>query len=93
MLSKKQLEDTCLVFTGHKACRYLVYDQQTGKSLCCKKVAGLKEGIDKRIDAYIEKAKKNNQDLAMLGRPIGDNCQGYLYLKNTQQGYDIPGSV
>jgi hypothetical protein len=93
MLSKKHLEDRCLVWGGHKTCRYLVYDQQTGKNLCCKQVQGLKDEIDKRIEDYTTKAKKNNQDLSMLGRPVGDNCDGYLYLKNTLQGYDVPGSA
>jgi hypothetical protein len=93
MLTKKQVEDICLLYSGHKSCRYAIYDQSTGKHLCCKKVQVLKEEIDKRIDEFTSKAKKNGQDLVLLGRPIGDNCPGYLYLKNTQQGYDVPGSV
>ena len=93
MLSKKQSEDICLAFVGHKTCRYSVWDQQTGNHLCCKKVQGLKEAIDDRVERYSLKAKKNGQDLATLGRPVGDNCPGYLYLKNMLQGYDVPGSV
>ena len=95
MLSQKQVDDICLAYGGHKMCRYLVYDQQTGKHLCVKKVDQLRDEIDKRVEKHIEKAKANGQDLVMLGRTIGDgnSCKGYLYLKNKVQGYDIPGSV
>lgn len=93
MLTKKHSEDVCLVYVGHKTCRYMIYDQQTGKHMCSKKVQGLKDEIDQRIEEYVDRAKKNSQDLALMGRPIGDNCPGYLYLKNTLQGYDVPGSA
>lgn len=93
MLSQNQVDDRCLAYGGHKMCRYLVYDQKTGKHLCIKKVDQLREEIDRRVEKHIEKAKATGQDLVMLGRAIGDNCQGYLYLKNVVQGYDIPGSV
>lgn len=92
MLSKAHAENVCLVYFGHKTCRYMLYDQQTGKHLCSKQVQGLKEEIDDRVEAYMDKLKKNGQDIALMGRPVGDNCQGYLYLKNTLQGYDVPGS-
>jgi hypothetical protein len=93
MLSKKQVEDMCLLYAGHKSCRYLIYDQETGKHLCCKKVQGLKNDIDNRIEMYLERVKKEGQDIAMLGRPLGDNCPGYLYLKSCLQGHDVPGSA
>lgn len=93
MLSKNQVEKVCLAYSGHKACRYLLYDRQTGEHLCVKKVEVFKEDIDKRVDKHIERAKTNNQNLITLGRGIGDNCDGYLYLKNKQQGYDVPGSA
>jgi hypothetical protein len=93
MLSKKHVEDRCLAYSGHKACRYLLYDRITGTYLCVKKVDAFKEDIDKRVEKHIERAKANNQDLITLGRGIADNCDGYLYLKNKQQGYDVPGSV
>lgn len=92
MLSKNQVENVCLAYSGHKACRYLVYDRQSGIHLCIKKVEALKDEIDVRVDKHIEKAKSNQTDLIKLGRGIGDNCKGYLYLKNKAQGYDIPGS-
>lgn len=93
MLSKNHVAKRCLLYNGHKTCRYLVIDQITGDYLCVKKVPGLKDEIDDRVAVFEEKAKDNGQDVTNLGRPIGDNCQGYLYLKNTQQGFDIPGSV
>jgi hypothetical protein len=71
----------------------MIYDQNTGKHMCCKLVPGLKDEIDTRIDEYIARAKKNGQDIANMGRPVGDNCPGYLYLKNAPQGCDIPGSA
>lgn len=93
MLSKAHVENICLAYAGHKTCRYLIYDQQTGKHLCCKKVPGLAEDVDKRIEVFLDKTNKDGQDLVMLGRPVGNNCQGYLYLKNAPQGFDIPGSA
>lgn len=89
-LSQKQIEDVCLVYGGHKSCRYLIYDQESGKYLCSKLVTKLKEDVDTRIDEYLAKLKKNGQDPALMGRAIGDNCSGYIFLKYKKQGYDQP---
>lgn len=89
-LTKKQTEDVCLVYGGHKACRYLIYDLESGKHLCSKLATKLKEDIDTRIDEYLANLKKNGQDPALMGRAIGDNCSGYIFLKYKQQGYDQP---
>jgi hypothetical protein len=89
-LSQKQIEDVCLVYSGHKACRYLIMDQQSGKYMCGKLVATLKNDVDTRIDEYLDKLSQNGQDPAMMGRAIGDNCQGYIFLGYKKQGYDQP---
>jgi hypothetical protein len=88
-LSTKQTQDICLVYGGHKACRYLVFDQESSKYLCSKLVKTLKDQLDERIDEYLSKMKKNGQDPATMGRAIGDNCQGYIFLKYKKQGYDV----
>lgn len=88
-LSQKQVQDICLNYAGAKTCRFLVYDQTSGKHLCCKLVQKLREEVDERIDQYLDKMKQNGQDPALMGRAIGDNCQGYLYLKHKKQGFDV----
>ena len=88
-LSKKQLEDVCMYYGGHKACRYLVSDPSTGKHMCGKLVKKLKEDIDARTAEFLKKMKANNQDPQLMGRPLGDNCQGYIFLKYKKQGYDV----
>lgn len=93
MLSDKHLNNICLSGYGYKTCRYLIHDMKAGKHLCCKKVPALRDEIGPRVDEYLSRAKKNGQDIALAGRPTGDNCQGYLFLKNTLQGYDIIGSA
>jgi hypothetical protein len=88
-LTQKHIEDVCLVYGGHKSCRYLIYDQESGKYMCSKLVKQLKEDVDTRIDEYLAKLKKNGQDPSVMGRAIGDNCQGYIFLKYKKQGYDV----
>lgn len=88
-LTNKHVQDICLQYGGHKQCRYLIYDQTSGKHMCCKLVKALKDDVDKRIDEFLKKAKQNGQDPAMMGRGIGDNCQGYIFLKYKKQGYDV----
>jgi hypothetical protein len=87
-LSQKHVEDICLLYGGHKQCRYVIQDQQTGKHMCGKLIKQFKEDVDKRIEEYAKKAKQNGQDLAAMGRAVGDNCQGYIFLKYKKQGYD-----
>lgn len=93
MLSQNQVNNICLPYNGYKCCRYLVEDDNTGDFLCCKKIQNLKDDIDERVDKHIASAARNNYSLEVLGKPVGDNCSGYLYLKSVLQGYDIPGSV
>lgn len=78
MLSKKHLKDICLYETSEPSkCRYLTYDADSDSFLCLKHT-----GYAKLVDETLA-----NHDLRG-DEPLGDNCQGYLYLKNIEQGYD-----
>ena len=92
-LTNKHAQDICLSWNGSKGCRYLTteYSNITGgfKHLCLKLVVAEKDRIDKEVEEYLKQAKKNGQDPSVMGRPIQDNCKGYIYLKYLKQGYDL----
>jgi hypothetical protein len=90
-LSQKQTEDICMIYGGHKQCRYLITDDQNNKHMCGKLIKKVRESIDDRVDEFLKKAKANGQDPATIGRACGDNCQGYIFLKYKKQGYDQKG--
>ncbi len=90
MLSLKQLNDVCLIYQGAQECRYLAHDDQNPQNcICLKKVTAKKDIIDKQVDKFIEKAKANGQDPYQMNRGLGNNCKGYVPLKNAKQGYDV----
>jgi hypothetical protein len=55
-----------------------------------KKVAAKKDAIDKQVDKFIDKARRNGQDPYAMNRPLGNNCKGYPALTTKKQGYDVP---
>jgi hypothetical protein len=93
-LTDKHVVDICCHFSGSKACRYLSTEYSAAgtygyKYLCLKLVPAEKARIDKEIDDFIKQTRKNGQDPRQLGRPLGDNCKGYIYLKYKKQGYNL----
>lgn len=90
MLSLKQLQDVCLSLQGSNECRYLASDGTTNNYVCLKKVAAKKDAIDKQVDKFIDKARRNGQDPYAMNRPLGNNCKGYPALTTKKQGYDVP---
>lgn len=86
-LSKKQIENVCLIYNGSKQCRYLDIDEPNKCN--CLKLTCHKSDMDKRIRKYKEDLKKNGQDPSLMNTPIGDNCKGYPYLPTLKQGYDV----
>jgi hypothetical protein len=89
MLSKKHLENYCLPQAGHKRCRYLAEDEENfGKCYCIKKTKH-KIKIDAKLEALLKSYKAKNIDPAMQGRPLGDNCKGFIILEHKEQGYDV----
>lgn len=93
MLSQKQLKDVCLLGAGCDECRYIdgeSDDDDTGKfRYVCKKQSIERKPIDEEIKEYTEECLKNNKDPKQAGYPLGDNCKGFLPLKDLLQGYDI----
>jgi predicted aconitase len=67
-LTTKQVTDVCMVSSGHKACRYLVLDQDSGKYLCCKLMKLVKTEVDDKIDVYLAKLANHGQDPSMMHR-------------------------
>lgn len=91
-LSKKQLQDICLLFDGtYKKCRYLAQDDvDWSKYYCLKKQPSKKAEIDVETDDFIRETRKKNKDPLKENVPMGDNCAGYPILKFVDQGYDKP---
>jgi hypothetical protein len=89
MLSQKQLQDICLMFSGNcRQCRYLREDPMAWQWYCVKHKKSTKEKTDEKIAQFIAECKKNGIDPYSQGEALGDNCKGYPILKHIQQGYD-----
>jgi hypothetical protein len=90
-LSKKQLQDKCLLWSGsYKRCRYLAQDDNDWSKWYCLKLTAKKAEIDVETEEFIKDTRKKGQDPKKANIPLGDNCQGYPILKFIEQGYDIP---
>lgn len=86
MLTKKQIEDVCLVGQEAKTCRYL---SENNNNFFCLKKSSKKQIIDIEVKEFFSFCEKKNVDPKKFYLPIGDNCSGYHFLKNVQQGYDV----
>lgn len=93
-LSQKQLQDVCLLYIGdHRQCRYLAQDDTDSRKWYCLKKKGTdKATIDNRIKQFEEDCRKKGIDPKSQGIPLGDNCGGYVVLKQVEQGYDKDNS-
>lgn len=91
-LSKKQLENVCLLNDKHKKCRYLAQDDIDVSKWFCMKKSSRKSEIDEEVDLIIKEFKSKNVDPKTQNMPLGDNCSGYPILKYLDQGYDCPGT-
>jgi hypothetical protein len=80
MLSLRQITNVCLLGGGQQQCRYLARE---GDKYYCLKKNSRKQDIDEEI---VESLKEGDPRQDM---PMGDNCPGYIILKNTVQGFDI----
>lgn len=90
-LTEKQLQDVCYILGGPNQCRYLDEDMDDQGNIVyvCKKQCPDKKIIDDEFVDFLKDMKKNGQDPAKQGVPLGDNCGGYLKLTHKKQGYDI----
>lgn len=88
-LSQKQLKEICLANSGSKCCRYLYADElDPTKHYCCKLRPIEKAKIDEEIEVFLIDCKKRKINPKSLNKSLGNNCEGYLFLKNIKQGYD-----
>lgn len=89
MLSLKQINNVCLVNQGSQQCRYLEHDQKDYKKCYCKKQSADKVLLDEITEEHIQECKKNKTNPTAAGDPLGDNCQGFPFLMDVLQGYDV----
>lgn len=91
MLSKKQLQDVCLLYDGtYKKCRYLDQDENDWTKWYCLKKSAAKTKIDTELDDFVRDCRKKGKDPKKENVPLGDNCAGYPILRYIEQGYDQP---
>lgn len=89
MLSKKHLDDVCLFYDQtHRKCRYLSQDEMDYNKFHCLKLSSEAAEIDEEIDEFIAECKSKGRNPYKEDLPLGDNCPGYLILRNIEQGYD-----
>jgi hypothetical protein len=89
-LSQKQLKDVCMINSGSKTCRYLYNDELDSSKWYCQKMRPIeKNKIDISIESFVIDCKKRKINPKSVGRSLGDNCEGFLLLKNIKQGYDV----
>lgn len=89
MLSQNQLTKVCLINQGSSECRFLFKNDNDPSQCMCYKLHHHADLIDDIVDAFIYDMEENGQDPELIGRPIGDNCKGYLPLTVLPQGYDV----
>lgn len=88
MLSKNQVHDVCLLGQNSKTCRYLSEENKSNKFYCLKKTSK-KQLIDIEVKDFIIFCEKKQINSNNFYLPIADNCPGFTFLKNIEQGYDI----
>ena len=89
MISEKHLEDVCMRNCGSKTCRYLYNDDLNPNQWNCNKLRPIeKVKIDVSLENFIRDCKKRKINPKNLSQPMGDNCEGFLIMKNIKQGYD-----
>jgi hypothetical protein len=88
-LSQKHLKDVCMINGASKTCRYLHNDELDSSKWYCQKLRPIeKSKVDVSIDDFIADCKKRKINPKNVGRSLGDNCEGFLVLRNLKQGYD-----
>lgn len=89
MLSEKHLKDVCLLYDQTcKKCRYLSQDEMDYNKFHCLKLSGEAAEIDEEIEEFFQECKNKNKNPYAEDLPLGDNCAGFLVLRNIEQGYD-----
>jgi len=76
MLSKKQLEDVCLVGREAICCRYLCKDETKKDTYYCLKKSSKKAVIDLEVAEFLAFCNKKKINSKSFYLPIADNCDG-----------------
>ena len=84
-LSNKQVTNVCLEGHGSKKCKFLNFEELDQKYYCMK-LTWERKNIEKNTSAYIMNCKIKKINPHDLNKPIGDNCDGFLFLRNLEQG-------
>jgi hypothetical protein len=88
-ISKKHLHHVCMVDNGSQTCRYLYNDDLDNDKWYCQKLRPIeKNKIDEDLQVFLKDCKKRKINPKKLEKPQGDNCKGFILLKNIKQGYD-----
>jgi len=91
MLTKEHLNCYCLPFGGPSRCKYLAEDDNyIGRYYCLKKSVK-KKIVDAELNEIIKSLKSKGKDPTKQGIPQGNNCSGFILLKNKKQGDDVKG--
>lgn len=89
-LSKNHVKNVCLLNCGSKTCRYLYNDEFDSSKYHCLKLRPIeKNKIDESIENFISTCKIRKLNPKTTNKPLGNNCEGLLLLRNTKQGYDV----
>lgn len=87
VLSAAHVRDVCMLNKGSKQCIFLE-EGDNYNSFYCKKLSNEKVHFEEDRDNTIKEFKKKGIDPYKSTVPLGDNCEGYIYLKVLEQGYD-----
>lgn len=91
MLSRKHLQDVCLLYSGDaRRCRFATQDESDYSKWYCLKLTSRRKDIDVEVADFIKESRRKGQDPTKANLPLGDNCAGYPVLRSIEQGYDKP---
>ncbi len=92
MLSLKQVKHVCHGDSSKQSdqCRYLEQDDlDHTKFYCLKLIPQKKSAIDKDVEEFISKTKSRGINPFTEKVPLGNNCSGYIKLREILQGFDV----
>lgn len=89
MLSKEHLNCYCLPYGGPLRCKYLAEDDNYIGRFYCLKKSVKKKVVDAELNEILKTLKGKGKDPSKQGIPLGNNCPGFILLKNKEQGLDV----
>jgi hypothetical protein len=86
VLTRDHLSSYCLPYGGSLRCRYLAEDENRISRFFCLKKSNKKKIVDAELDEIIKTLQNKGKDIGKQGIPLGNNCPGFILLKNKKQG-------